>query len=79
MGRPPEIALDAGDLHGLHHHAREAEGHFLRELLAVHAGLKAVPKVDVQQLPAVAVQHQVGGVAVPQPKQVPHLPQTCTI
>lgn len=47
---PPEVALDARHLHGLDHHAGEAEGHLLRELLAVHAGLKAVPKVDVQQL-----------------------------
>lgn len=69
----PEVAFDAGDTHGHDHHAGEAEGHFLRELLAVHAGLEAVPKVDVKQLPTVTVQHQVGGVPVSQAQQVPHL------
>ena len=36
------------------------------------AHLKAVAKVNVQQLARVAVQHEVGRVAVPQPQQVPH-------
>ncbi len=36
------------------------------------AYLKAVAKVNVQQLARVAVQHEVGGVAIPQPQQVPH-------
>ena len=57
----------------LDHHAREPEGHLLRELLAVHGRLEAVAKVNVQQLAAVAVQHEVAGVAVPQAQQVPHL------
>ncbi len=58
----------------LDHHARQPEGHLLRELLAVHGRLEAVAKVDVQQLAAVAVQHQVAGVPVAQAQQVAHLP-----
>ena len=47
--------------------------HLLGELLPRHAGLKAVPKVDVQQLPAVPVQHKVRGVAVAQAQDVTDL------
>ena len=46
----PEVAFNAGHLKGADHHTGEAEGNPLRELLTVHAGLKAVAKVDVQQL-----------------------------
>ena len=38
--------------------------HLLWELLPRHAGLEAVPEINVQKLPAVPVKHQVGGVAV---------------
>lgn len=111
----PEVPLYPRHLHGLDHHARQAEGHLLGELVPlgggrgvgalglegfwralrlrvgelgvrgageglgfakkqdpphppapVHGRLEAVPEVDVQQLPAVAVQHQVAGVAVAQ-------------
>ena len=44
--------------------------HLFRELVPVHAGLEAVPKVNVQQLPAVPVQHEVGRVPVPQAQDV---------
>ena len=39
----------------------------------MHGRLKAVAKVDVQQLAAVAIQHQVAGVPVAQAQQVAHL------
>ena len=45
----------------------------LRKLLSVHGGLKAVAKVDVQQLAAVSVQHEVAWMPVPQAQQVAHL------
>ena len=46
----PEVAFNAGHLKGADHHTGEAEGDPLRELLTVHAGLKAVAEVNVQQL-----------------------------
>ena len=55
----PEVALNARNLHGSLHHPCQSEGHLLRELLPVHAGLKAVPKIYVQQLAGVSVQHEV--------------------
>ena len=45
----------------------------LRKLLSVHGGLKAVAKIDVQQLATVSVQHEVAWMPVPQPQQVAHL------
>ena len=45
----------------------------LRELLAVHAGLEAVAKVDVQQLAGVAVQHEVAGVPISEPQKIANL------
>ena len=47
-----------------------------RKLLAMHGGLKAVPKIDVQQLAAVSVQHEVAGVPIPKSEQVAHLRRT---
>ena len=35
----PEVALNARNLHGFSHHARQTEGHLFWELLTVHAGL----------------------------------------
>ena len=68
-----EVALDPADLHGLDHHARQAERDLLRKLLAVHRRLEAVAEVDVQELARVAVQHEVGGVPVPEAQEVPRL------
>lgn len=70
--RAPEVAFHPRHFHGLHHHSRQPEGHPLGELFAIHGGLKAVAKVDVQQLAAVAVQHQVAGVPVAQAQQIAH-------
>ena len=46
-------------LHSVDEHAREAEGDLLGELLARHRHLEAVAEVDVDDLAAQAVQHQV--------------------
>ncbi len=40
------------------------EGNLLRELLPGHGHLEAVAKVDVENLPRVPVQQQVGGVPI---------------
>ena len=45
----------------------------------MHGGLEAVPKVDVQQLAAVSVKHEVAGVPVPKSEQVAHLRRTLLI
>ena len=58
----PVRALDAGDLHGVDEHPREAEGDLLWELVPRHGDLEAVPEVDVEYLAAHAVEQQVGGV-----------------
>lgn len=47
--------------------------HPLWELLTVHGGLEAVAKVNMQQLAAVAIQHQVAGMPVAQAQQITHL------
>ena len=52
-------------------HTGESEGDRLWKLLAPHRHFEAVAKVDVQDLAREAVQHQVGGVAVAQPEDVP--------
>ena len=52
-------------------HAGEAEGNLLRELLARHGHLEAVPEVDVEDLPAHPVQQEVGWVAVAETQDVP--------
>mmetsp|Transcript_38512 Transcript_38512/g.53470 ORF Transcript_38512/g.53470 Transcript_38512/m.53470 type:complete len:204 (+) Transcript_38512:646-1257(+) len=65
-----EVALDAGDLHGLHQHAGQAEGHLLGELLPVHGRLEAIPKVNVQDLARVPIQHQVAWVSVAEAEEV---------
>ncbi len=41
------------------HFLTRTSTHLFREFVAVHAGLKAVAKVNVQQLARVAVQHEV--------------------
>ena len=63
-------AVDVADLHGEGEHAREAEGHALRVLFAVHGDLEAVAVVDVHDLAVDAVEHQVAGVPVPQAEDV---------
>ena len=45
----------------------------------MHGGLEAVPKVDVQQLAAVSVKHEVAGVPVPKSEQVAHLCSTLLV
>ena len=50
-------------------HTRTFSGNFSRCMDAS----KQSPKVDVQQLAAVAIQHQVAGVPVAQAQQVAHL------
>jgi len=47
-----EGALDATDLHRVDEHPRQAEGHLLGVLLALHGHLEAVPEVDVHHLQA---------------------------
>mmetsp|Transcript_13522 Transcript_13522/g.28909 ORF Transcript_13522/g.28909 Transcript_13522/m.28909 type:complete len:454 (-) Transcript_13522:2570-3931(-) len=73
-----EVALYAAHLHGLDHHAGQAERDLLGELLAVHGRLKAVPKVNVQQLATIPVEHEVGGVPVPQAQDVAHHGHDCS-
>ena len=65
-----EVALEAADAHRVDEHAREAKGDLLGELVAVQRHLEAVAEVDVQDLARVAVQHQVGRVAVAEPEDV---------
>ena len=47
----------------------------IRAVLHSPPGLEAVAKVDVQQLAAVPVQHEIGGVAVAQAQQIANLQQ----
>ena len=58
----PVRALDAGDLHGVDEHPREAEGDLFGELVPSHGDLEAVSEVNVEYLAAHAVEQQVGGV-----------------
>ena len=62
--RPSLTSQRAVYLHGVDEHAREAEGDLLGELLARHGHLEAVAEVDVDDLAAQAVQHQVRRVPV---------------
>jgi hypothetical protein len=51
------VSLDAADFHGIYQHPHQSKWHFLGELVAVHCNLKAVPEVDVKNLPRVSIQH----------------------
>ena len=64
-------------LHSVDEHAREAKGDFLGKFLANHGHFEAVAEVDVNDLAADAVQHEVGRVAVTQPQHVPHHAHDC--
>lgn len=52
-----EASSADSDLHGVDQHAGETEGYLLRELLPRHGHLKAVAKVNVDDLPTHSVQH----------------------
>ena len=56
----------AAHLHSIDEHASQPEWDLLRELFASHGHLKAVAKVNVRDLATHTVQHEVGGVSVPQ-------------
>ena len=64
------VALDAAHLHGVDKHSGEAEWNLLREFVSVHRHLETVAEVDVEDLSCVAIQHQVRGVPIAQPKDV---------
>ena len=70
LARAPKGALDAGHLHGVLEHARQAEGYLLGEFLARHRRLEAVAEVDVYDLAVGAVEHQIGGMAVAEAEHV---------
>lgn len=70
LTRDAEAALNVADLHGVRQHARQAEGHPLGVLLALHGHLEAVAKVDVHNLARDSVEHQVRRVAVTQSENV---------
>ena len=66
------LLREVAHLHGVDEHAREAEGDFLGKFLANHGDFEAVAEVDVNDLAADAVQHEVGRVAVTQSQHVPY-------
>ena len=73
LARESVVSFYAAHFHRAHQHAREAERHALGEFLALHGHFEAVAEVDVQYLAGLAVEHEVGRVAVAQPEDIPHL------
>ena len=70
-------AVDVGDFHGEGEHAREAEGHALRVLVAVHGHFEAVAEVDVDDFAGYPVEHQVRGVSVAETEDVAYHGHHC--
>mmetsp|Transcript_31785 Transcript_31785/g.69550 ORF Transcript_31785/g.69550 Transcript_31785/m.69550 type:complete len:207 (-) Transcript_31785:165-785(-) len=70
LARRSERSLDRAHLHGADEHARQPERHGLRKLVAPHRHLEAVAKIDVQDLPREAVQHQVRRMPISEPEDV---------
>jgi hypothetical protein len=71
LTRCPVATFDVTNFHGIRQHAREAERHALRVLLAMHRHLEAVSKINVDDLAGNPVQHQVTRVAIAETQNIP--------
>lgn len=58
------------DFHCFDQHPRQPERYLLWKLIPVHGYLETVPEIYVQNLAAEPVQHEIGGMAVPQSQNV---------
>eukprot|EP00162_Nutomonas_longa_P011397 comp20527_c0_seq1/m.41541 comp20527_c0_seq1/g.41541 ORF comp20527_c0_seq1/g.41541 comp20527_c0_seq1/m.41541 type:complete len:384 (+) comp20527_c0_seq1:194-1345(+) len=63
-------ALDAAHFHRLDKHACETERDLFWELVAMHCDFKAVAEIDVHNLAACAVHHEIGRVAIAKTENV---------
>eukprot|EP01137_Pigoraptor_chileana_P037296 Opistho-2@34174 len=64
------IALNSAHFHRIDEHTRETERDALGKFFAVHCHLETIAEVDVQDFPREAVEHKVGGMAVPKSKNI---------